>query len=105
MKILSPLFLAALLLVNTFNASQEPAELEEARTLNESAVKLFNQGKYDEALPLAKRALQIREKLLPRNDPQISSSLTNLGEILMARRDYKPAKEIFQRLLQIHEEL
>jgi TonB family protein len=85
--------------------SQESPELQEARTLNESAVKLFNQGKYDEAIPLARRALQIREKLLPRTDAQVSSSLTNLGEIYLARKDYKPAKVIFLRLLQIQEEL
>ena len=54
---------------------------------------------------LAKRALQIREKLLPRTDAQVSSSLTNLGEIYIARKDYKPAKEVFLRLLQIQEEL
>lgn len=85
--------------------AQEPAELEEARALNESAVKLFNAGRYDEALPPAKRALQLREKLLPRTDAQISSSLTNLGEIYLAKKDYKPAKEMFLRLLQIQEEL
>ena len=65
MKILSLLVLAGLLLANNFSLSQESPELQEARTLNESAVKLFNQGKYDEAIPPAKRALQIREKLLP----------------------------------------
>ena len=109
MKILSLLFLVTLLFVNSFNSqdpvAQEPPELQEASTLSESIVKLFNQGKYDEALPLAKRALEIREKLLPRVDPRISSSLTNLGEIYLARKDYKPAKETFQRLLQIQEEV
>ena len=101
MKLLSLLFLATLLLVNQ---SQESPELEEANTLNESAVKLYNQGKYNEALPLAKRALEIRDRLLPRTDPRISSSLTNLGEIYLAQKDYKPARETFQRLLQIQEE-
>lgn len=105
MKTLILLFLVTLAPVNTFNQIQEPAELIEARTLNESAVKLYNQGKYDEAAPLAKRALQIREKLLPRTDAQISSSLTNLGEIYLAQKDYKAAKEVFQRLLAIQEEL
>lgn len=105
MKVLSLLFVATLLFVNNLNSSQESAELQEATTLTESAVKLFNQGKYDEALPLAKRALQIREKLLPRNDPRISSSLSNLGELYLAKKDYKPAREVFQRVLQIHEEV
>jgi tetratricopeptide (TPR) repeat protein len=104
MKTLTFLFLASLF-ANSFNLSQEQAELQEASTLNESAVKLFNQGKYDEALPLVKRGLQIREKLLPRNDPRISSSLTNLGEIYLAKKDYKAAREVFRRLLQIQEEV
>lgn len=102
-------FFATLLFFNSFNPQdpsvQESPELQEASTLSESIVKLFNQGKYDEALPLAKRALEIREKLLPRTDPRISSSLTNLGEIYLARKDYKPARETFQRLLQIQEEV
>ena len=102
MKLLSSLFLATLLF--SFN-SQESPELQEATSLTESVVKLYNQRKYDEALPLAKRALEIREKLLPRTDPRISSSLTNLGEIYLARKDYKPAREAFQRLLQIQEEV
>lgn len=105
MKIFSFFFLATLLLSNNFAAPQEPADLQEARTLNEAAVKLFNKGKYDEALPLARRALQLREKLLPRTDGQISSSLTNLGEIYLAKKDYKQAKDVFVRLLHIQEEL
>lgn len=102
MKVLTLLFLATLLLASQ---SQESPELQEANTLNDSAVKLYNQGKYNEALPLAKRALEIRDKLLPRTDPRISSSLTNLGEIYIAQKDYKPARQIFERLLQIQEEL
>ena len=106
MKTLSLLLLATLFLAS-FNSSQEQEspELQEATTLNGSAVKLFNAGKYDEALPLAKRALEIREKHLPRTDPRVSSSLTNLGEIYFAKKEYKPAKEVYLRLLQIQEEL
>lgn len=105
MKIPTLLILTTLLFVNSLNSSQNPAELEEAATLNESAVKLFNQSKYEAAIPLAKRALAIREKLLPRNDSQIASSLNNLGELYLAIRDYKAAREIFERLLKVQEEL
>ncbi|HKS08658.1 MAG TPA: tetratricopeptide repeat protein [Pyrinomonadaceae bacterium] len=102
-------FFAILLFFSSFNsqdsAVKELPELQEATALTESVVKLYNQGKYDEALPLAKRALEIREKLLPRIDPRISSSLTNLGELYLAQKDYKPARETFQRLLQIQEEV
>lgn len=104
MKTLSLLLLATLLLTN-FASSQEPVELLEATTLTETATKLFNQGKYAEAIPPAKRALELREKLLPRTDPLISRSLTNLGEIYLAKKDYKAAREVFRKLLQIQEEL
>lgn len=103
------LFLISPLSLKSFNsqdpAAQESPELQEASTLSETVVKLYNQGKYNEALPLAKRSLEIREKLLPRIDPRISSSLMNLGELYLAKKDYKPARELFQRLLQIQEEV
>jgi TonB family protein len=108
MKIPGLLILATLLFATSFNSPQhpeDPPELKEATALNDAAVKLFNSGKYDEALSAVRRALQIRERLLPRNDPRISSSLHNLGEIYLARKDYKAAKEVYIRLLQIQEEL
>ncbi|HKV36996.1 MAG TPA: TonB family protein [Pyrinomonadaceae bacterium] len=103
MKILSLLLLATSLLF-TFNASQETPELQEATTLTASVVKLFNQGKYEEALPLAKRALQIREKALPRTDQRVADSLTNLGEVYIGKEDYRAARDTFKRLLQVLEE-
>lgn len=104
MKTLTILCLAVLLSVSTLHSAQESPELQEATTLTDSVIKLFSQKKYEEALPLAKRALQIREKLLPPEDPRVSSSLLNLGEIYIARRDSKPAREVFQRLLGIQEQ-
>lgn len=105
MTTLRLLFLTASLLFTTnLNPSQEPPELQEASTLTASALKLYNQGKYDEALPLVKRALEIREKLLPRTDGRLSSSLSTLAEVYIAKKDYKAAREVFQRILQIDEE-
>jgi TonB family protein len=104
MKTFTLLLLATLLLTSNFNPTQEQPELQEAAMLTNSMVKLFNQGKYDEALPLAKRVLKIREKLLPRTDPLVSDSLTNLGEIYIAKLDYEQAREIFKRLLEIQRE-
>ena len=100
MKILSLLLLATSLL----NVAQDSPELEEATTLTASVVKLYNQGKYEEALPLAKRALQIREKALPRTDQRVADSLTNLGEVYIGKEDYRAARDTFKRLLQVLEE-
>ena len=73
MKTFIFLLLTGLLLSTALfvSAVQESPELKQATELSERVVKLFKEGKYDEALPLAKQALQIREKLLPRTDPRI----------------------------------
>ena len=102
------LLILTLVFANNFQPSQnqgppEPAELQEASKLNEASVKQFNSGNYDEALSLAKRALAIRGRLLPDADPRISSSVGNLAEIYTAKKDYKLAKEAWQRLLRIQE--
>jgi len=100
------LLLTALLLVN-FAFQQPPddlPELKEAAALTESVVKLFNEQKFDEALPLAKRALQIREKLLPGNDLRLATSLSFLGDLYIVKRDYGAATPILQRVLKIREE-
>lgn len=104
MKILNLLFLTTLLFAGSFNLPQESPELKEATTLNDSSIKLFNQGKYDQAIPMAKRALQIREKLLPRTDPRVVDSLSNLAEFYITMKDYKAAVELFRRLLLSQEE-
>src|SRR5690242_7793179 len=104
MKISTLLFLAlSLLFANNLNGTQEPPELQEAATLYDSAVKLYDERRYNEAIPPAKRALEIRIKLLPPNDVRVSSSLSTLGKIYAANKDYKPAREVFQRLLDMQE--
>jgi TonB family protein len=103
MKILILLLSASLFLSTLFQAQQSP-ELKEATELTDSVVKLFNQQKFDEALLLAKRALQIREKLLPPTDPLVVTSLTYLGDVYVAKGDTYSAKKIFERLLPIAEE-
>jgi len=84
---------------------QESPELAEATELTKSVAKLFNEGKFDEALPLAKRSLEIRERLLPKNDPRVANSLGFLGDVYMARREYDNARKTLERLLRLQEEL
>ena len=88
MKTYFLVLLTSLLLGNTFNfQSQEPPELKEATDLTASVVKLFNENKFDEALPLAKRALEMRERLLPQTDPRVATSLGYLGDVYLSKRD------------------
>ncbi len=87
----------------TAQTSQESPEALEASSLSSSLIKLFKQGKFDEALPLAKRVLDLREKLLAADDPQIDVALNNLSEVYFARKDYVAAKKVYERLLKSKE--
>jgi TonB family protein len=106
MKTFILVLLTSLLVSNTLisQSSQEPPELNEATDLTSSVAKLYKEGKFDEALPLAKRALEIRERLLPPADKRVSMSLGYLGDVYMAKRDYGSAKKSFDRLLLLQEE-
>ncbi|HKG46798.1 MAG TPA: TonB family protein [Pyrinomonadaceae bacterium] len=100
------LVLLALFVSNAFfpQASPESPELKEAADLAKSVVGLFNEQKFDEALVAAKRALEIRERLLPRTDPRVVQSLGHVGDLYLSKRDYDNARKLFERLLLIQEE-
>src|ERR1044071_7314117 len=105
MRIHTFVLLTSLLFGHPFipQLAQQSPELKEASALSLSVVKLFKQGKFDEAIPLAKRALEIRERLLPPNDPEVLTALGNLGNLYNAKGDYGSAKKSFERLLPMQE--
>lgn len=105
MKLFLCLLLTSLLASSSVisQTSQESPELNEANELTKSVARLFKEGKFDEALPLAKRALEIRERLLPPNDQRVSLALGYLGDVYMAKRDFNNARKAFERLLLLQE--
>lgn len=66
--------------------------------------KLYKEGKYDEAVPLAKRVLKIREKLLPANDPLMADSMGNLAVLYLAKGKFDDADSLLKRALAIYEQ-
>ena len=53
--------------------------------------KLYRERKYDEALPLAKRAVQLRERTLGADDQLVRNAYFNLAEIYIALSKYGEA--------------
>ena len=107
MNLLKPVFLTSLFFIGALfqpQSAQDSPELREATALTESVVKLANEGKVNEAIPLAKRSLEIRERLLPANDPLIATSLSYLADLYIAKRDWDLAKTTLQRLLQVQQQ-
>lgn len=76
---------------------------EEAKLLNAQAVKLFREGKYEEAVPPARRSLEIWEKETGKDSPQVATSLLNLAEIYRAKKAYVEAENTYRRLLKLEE--
>ena len=86
-------------------STEKPAapELSEANLLNAEAVRLHGQKKYDDALPLATRALELREKVLGPDHELVATSLYNLAGIFVAKARYADAESLLKRALKILE--
>jgi TonB family protein len=84
------------------NAASAEA-LAEASRLTLTVVKLYNDGKYDEALVSAKRALELRERALGPDHEMVQSALLNLAEIYTAKKKYGEAQKLVERLLKTYE--
>ncbi len=81
------------------NSATAKPDLIEAEGLNASVISLYNEHKYAEAFPIAKRVLEIREKALAAGDELIVAALINLAEIQQARGKHPEAQEFFESAL------
>lgn len=98
------LVLCCLLVVNSIAVAQQ-GSIEEANALNQQVLDLYQQGRYEEAIPRAERALAIREKVLGPKHDDTASSLNNLAELYEAMGAYDKAEPLLQRALAIRERL
>lgn len=78
--------------------SQE-AELDEAKRLTNSVIRLFGERKFEEAVAPAKRALELSEKVLGKDDELVNSAVLNLAEVQYARERFDESKNLFERIL------
>ncbi len=85
--------------------AQNSLELIEAQRLNQEVMKLHREGKYNQAIPLAKRALLIREKLLGSEHPDVATSLNSLAQLYQAQGNYSKAEPMLKRSLAIREKV
>ena len=92
-----------LLLIGAEVSHPQQSDLETAGRLNQQALKLYEEGRYREAVPIAERALAIREKALGPEHPDVAASLNNLAELYKALGDYARAEPLYRRSLAIVE--
>ena len=75
----------------------------DANALNQQTMQVYNQGRYSEAIPLAQRALAIREKTLGPDHLDVAASLDNLANVYQAQGRYAEAEPLHKRSLAIRE--
>src|SRR5262245_20788435 len=98
-------FLLALLLLSSSNpvetlGSHHPTvvtgeiqtQSKEADNLNGQVAKLYEEGKYTEAIPIAKLALEMTESQLGHNSLPTAVSLGRLAALYFALKEYEPAE-------------
>jgi CHAT domain-containing protein/Tfp pilus assembly protein PilF len=82
-------------------ATVNDGALIESRKLNAGFLKLYRAGKYDEAIPLAKRMVEIRESILGPDHLGVAHALSNLAILYFSKNDYAKTEPLYQRVLAI----
>jgi tetratricopeptide (TPR) repeat protein len=84
---------------------QNPAadDLAEADKLSAQVLDLFKRSEFEEAVPLAKRALKIREKALSPSDVRLADAQSNLAELHLALQHYGEAESLFRKAIKTYE--
>jgi tetratricopeptide (TPR) repeat protein len=72
-----------------------------ASSLNNLAYLYSSQGRYGEAEPLYRQALEMRRQLLGTEHPDVASSLLNLGVLYQQQGKYPEAKALYCQALTI----
>ena len=71
--------------------------------LNQEVVELYQQGKYDRAVLVAEKALEVANANLGPAHPEVSTSLNNLAALYKSQGNYTMAEPLHQRALAIWE--
>jgi CHAT domain-containing protein/Tfp pilus assembly protein PilF len=84
-------------------ATNDDRALQEARELYEKHLELHRAGKYDEALPLVERSLEIRERILGPEHRDVAALIHSKAVLCWLKGDYSKAEPLFQQALRIRE--
>jgi tetratricopeptide (TPR) repeat protein len=72
-------------------------------SINNLAVLLYSQGKYELAKPLYRETLQLIEKALSKEHPNTLLSINNLAGLLYSQGKYELAEPLYRETLQLIE--
>lgn len=106
MKLLMTLALCLFLTCLSSHAqTSESSDTARAKQLNASVVNLYNEGKYDEALSMAKQALEVTEKTEGVNSRSYADALDNIAAIYTKQSKNDDAISFYRRALSVYEKV
>ena len=99
------LFLLLALGLLIFASSACLAADDDLESLNQRIYKLFAEGKYQEAIPLAEKAVEIATRVRGPEDPETATSINNLGELYSNMHQYAKAEALLREALRIRQKV
>jgi tetratricopeptide (TPR) repeat protein/CHAT domain-containing protein len=74
-------------------------QIAQWQQLNEQAVELYHQGKFDDAVIVAEQALELTLSLNHGDHPAVATSLNNLAELYRSQGRYEQAEPLYEQAL------
>ena len=81
------------------------APLERANIYGSLARTMEQQGKYPDAVRTYKKALEIKQKTLPPNHPNLATSYGNIGLVYSKMGEYSKALSYYEKALEIYKKI
>jgi tetratricopeptide (TPR) repeat protein len=81
------------------------AEDEDPSSLNRQVKQLLGQGKYQQAIPIAKRAVELAKRTWDPEDPNTAETIDNLAVLYANIGEYAEAEPLYQEALRINQKV
>jgi tetratricopeptide (TPR) repeat protein len=81
------------------------SQSDEFNLLNQQVQTLYKQGKYQEAIPLAEKAVELAKRVYGPEHPDTATSLNNLGKLYREMGEYAKAEPPLQEALRIRQKV
>ncbi len=81
---------------------EEREELAEATKMNDLALLYKSRRNYSDAEPLYQKALDIYERIMGTEHPNVAITLSNLAQLAKAKKNYKRSENLYLRALVIY---
>src|SRR5215469_3246395 len=100
-----PTFALFALSLLIFGTSATIANDDDLGVLNQRILELLKQGKYQEAIPLAEKAVDIARRLRGPEHRDTATTLNNLASLYDDLGEYAKAEPLYQEALRIHQKV